>query len=79
MTMKELVRRFFAGISFKASLLKDLLLGDKESMKYVLILALMLISSLVGYDYGKTREHNKFLNYQQAQKAAEIDRENRYQ
>ena len=48
-------------------------------MKYVLILALMLISSLIGYDYGKTREHNKFLSYQQAQKAAEIVRENRYQ
>lgn len=48
-------------------------------MRYVLVLALVLISSILSYDYGKTREHNKFLAYQQAQKALEIERENKYQ
>lgn len=48
-------------------------------MRVVLIVILLLISSFLGYDYGKTREHNKLLSYQQAQKAAEVARENRYQ
>lgn len=52
-------------------------------MRYALIAAalaaLLTISSLLGFSYGKSRERNKFLEYQQTQKALEIERENKYQ
>lgn len=55
------------------------MITNKALIAIVLYLGSTIFTAFMSYNIGKNLEHKKFLEYQNAQKALMIDKENKYQ